>query len=83
MSLHQGNTRSGQSDLHEQGFAHEFHGPVVADLAEASSPAIAQLDARWAAAFLAGGAHDAAELRGLLEMAGLLDVPPYWMGGVL
>ncbi len=58
----------------------QLDGPVVADLAEATTPAIAQSDARWAAAVLAGGAKDAAELRAWLRTVGLLPAAPYWMG---
>lgn len=54
-------------------------GPVVDDLAAGSSPVVAALDARWAAAVLAGQALDYAvtpgpadALRDVLTMAGLL-----------
>jgi hypothetical protein len=47
-------------------------GPVLADLAETSSPAVAQSDARSAAGVLADRARDAAELRDWLLMTGLL-----------
>jgi hypothetical protein len=55
-----------------------FDGPILADLAEASSPYVAQSDARWAAAVLAGHVQDAAELRDWLLMTGLLPAPPRW-----
>ncbi len=59
----------------------ELDGPVLDCLAEASTPGIAALDARWAAAVLAGHAADAAELRGWLRMVGLLAAVPHWTGG--
>jgi hypothetical protein len=58
-----------------------FSGPVVADLAAKWTPGIAQMDARHAAAILAGAARDVAELREWLMMTGLLPAPPYWAAG--
>ena len=54
-----------------------FDGPVVADLAEASSPAIA-MDVGWAAQVVAGYAYDAADLLSLLRVLGIIDAPPWW-----
>jgi hypothetical protein len=53
-------------------------GPVIADLAAAATARIAAMDAAAAAMVLGGGARNAAELRGWLEMAGLLEAPPWW-----
>jgi hypothetical protein len=36
------------------------------------------MDARWAAAVLAGAAADAAELAEWLELCGLISSRPYW-----
>jgi hypothetical protein len=65
----------------------------VADLAKDAGPKVAQLDANWAAAVLAGwtvngydGPDPAAvrwaqtdTLAGLLAMVGLAPAPPHWM----
>lgn len=67
-------------------------GPVVADLAAASTPEVAQMDARWASAVLAGwttAGYEAADeaavravrvavLRDLMQAAGLLPAGPWW-----
>lgn len=56
-------------------------GPVIRDLAEASTPGIAKLDASWAASVIAGYSDDAAELREFLVMVGLLaDTAPIRFG---
>lgn len=69
-----------------------FDGPVVADLAAASTAEIAQSDGRWAAAVLAGwtvagyeGADEGAVravrvamLRDLMQATGLLPATPWW-----
>jgi len=54
-------------------------GPAVAELAATSTPAIARLDARWAAQVVAGYAYDAADLLSLLRILGLVDAPPRWV----
>ena len=48
-------------------------GPVLRDLAAATGPRIAAMDAANAAKWLAGGARDAGELRDWLAMVGLLS----------
>jgi hypothetical protein len=58
-------------------------GPVLRDLAAATGPRIAAMDAESAAKWLAGGARAAAELSDWLHMFGLLSeswTPP--TGGV-
>jgi len=53
-------------------------GPVITDLAESSTPAIARMDACWAAQVVAGYAFDAADLLSLLRILGIVDVPAWW-----
>jgi hypothetical protein len=55
-----------------------FDGPVIADLAESSTPAVAALDIAWAAKVIAGYAYDAADLLSLLRILGIVDAPPRW-----
>ena len=54
-----------------------FDGPVVADIAAAYTPGIAQMDARNAALALAARADDAAQLRAWLAEVGLTAVPAW------
>lgn len=65
----------GNADQHER---RPLDGPVIRDLAKASTPGIAALDAAWAAEVLAGRASDATELHDWLTMTGLVAVPPWW-----
>jgi hypothetical protein len=55
-----------------------FDSPVLADLAQVTTPRIAQMDVSWAAQVVAGYAYDAADLLSLLRILGIIDAPPWW-----